>query len=362
MPLDRHALDALVPSRPCRVQHRSGHGWILNGAALSAIGIADGGELPAGVEVDAAGVPTGRIYGLDPWLRERMPRAVPDLAAVGRRLAALGVTAVTDATPVTEPEALAPIVDAVGSGALPQHIAVTGAPTMSTDALDGIDGISLGPAKLMLADHGLPSLDDVVDAIRTAHDRGRCVAVHCVTRAALALALAAWDDAGVRSGDRIEHGAVVPTEMGRHVAALGLTVVTQPGFVADRGDDYLTDVDEDDRPFLWPCASLIALGIPVGFGTDAPFGDADPWRAMGAAVERRTRTGAVLGAAERIPARAALDRFLTPLDDPGGAPRRVAAGAPADLCVLHAPLAEALAAPSSDHVRCVVRRGAVLSR
>ena len=246
--LDRRTLDALVPTRPCRVQHRSGHGWILNTAALAAIGIAAGGELPEGVEIDAAGAPTGRIYGLDAWLGERLPRSEPDLAAVGRRLGAFGVTAVTDATPVTDPAALQPIVDAVRSGSLPQHVAVTGAATMSTDALDLVDGITLGPAKVMLADHQLPSLDDVVGAMRTAHERGRRVAVHCVTRAALALALAAWDDAGVRPGDRIEHGAVVPDEMAAHVAALGLTVVTQPGFVAERGDDYLADVDEDDRP------------------------------------------------------------------------------------------------------------------
>ncbi len=287
---------------------------------------------------------------------------MPDLAAVGRRLGAFGVTAVTDATPVTDPAALRPIVDAVRSGALPQHVAVTGVATMSTDALDVIDGITVGPAKVVLADHRLPPLDDVVGAIRTAHDRGRSVAVHCVTRAALALALAAWDDAGARRGDRIEHGAVVPDEMAAHVAALGLTVVTQPGFVAERGDDYLADVDEDDRPFLWPCASLLAAGIPVGFGTDAPFGDADPWRAVAAAVERRTPTGAVLGAAERLPAGSALERFLAPLDDPGGAPRRVTAGAPADLCLLDAPLADALAEPSCEHVRWVLRRGVVLSR
>ena len=80
---------------------------------------------------------------------------------------------------------------------------------------------------------------------------------------------------------------------------------------------------------------------------------------MAAAVERRTPTGAILGAAERLPARAALERFLAPLDDPGGAPRR---GAPADLCLLDTPLVEALAEPSCEHVRWVLRRGTVLSR
>ena len=36
-------------------------------------------------------------------------------------------------------------------------------------------------------------------------------------------------------------------------------------------------------------------GIGLAAGTDAPFGDADPWAAMQAAVTRRTRAGATIG-------------------------------------------------------------------
>ena len=96
-------------------------------------------------------------------------------------------------------------------------------------------------------------------------------------------------------GDRIEHGAVVPLELIGRLRDLGLTVVTQPGFVAERGDEYLADVDPADRPDLWRCGSLLAAGVAVGAGTDAPFGSADPWRAVAAAIDRRTEGGAMLG-------------------------------------------------------------------
>ena len=49
-PLDRWALDRLVPDRPLRVQHRSGALWVLNSAALAATGAADATE--EGVERD----------------------------------------------------------------------------------------------------------------------------------------------------------------------------------------------------------------------------------------------------------------------------------------------------------------------
>ncbi len=105
---------------------------------------------------------------------------------------------------------------------------------------------------------------------------------------------------GTVAGDRIEHGAVVPAELRAELARLGLTVVTQPNFVAERGDDYLAEVDPGDQPFLWPCRSLLAAGVAVAAGTDAPFGRPDPWRLVDAAVNRRSPSGAVIGADERL--------------------------------------------------------------
>ncbi|MET0325948.1 MAG: amidohydrolase family protein, partial [Ilumatobacteraceae bacterium] len=140
---------------------------------------------------------------------------------------------------------------------------------------------------------------------------------------------------------------------------------TQPSFVAARGDQYLTDVDPDDRPHLWRCGTLLDAGIGVSAGTDAPFGDASPWRAIAAARDRRTPSGVVLGPADRITAERALAMFLTPLDDPAGLPRRVQVGAPADLCLLTTPLPEALAAagdPAAALVAATIHAGAVVHR
>ena len=138
---------------------------------------------------------------------------------------------------------------------------------------------------------------------------------------------------------------MIPLELVPRLRELGLVVVTQPAFVAARGDQYLSDVEADDVGDLWRCGSLLDAGVGVGGSTDAPFGPADPWQAIATAVDRRTKSGRVLGAAERIDAGRALAMFLSPPDDPAGAPRRVATGASADLCLLDRPLAAALAAP-----------------
>jgi predicted amidohydrolase YtcJ len=340
--IDRRALDRAVPDRPVRVQHRGGARWILNSAAVAALGL-DQVDRP-GIERDDAGRATGRLHRSDRWLRQLLPAGdAPDLAGLGRQLGARGVTGVTDTTPYTTVEDLAPLAAAVASGALPQHVVVTGAVELA--GATPPPGLRWGPVKIVIDDGAYPALDDLCDQVVTAHRHGRPVAVHCVTRVALVLALAAWDATGARRGDRVEHGAVVPPELHERLVHHGLTVVTQPGFVAERGDDYLRDVEPDDLPFLYPCASLLRRGIPVAASTDAPYTDADPWRAIEAARTRTTAGGAVLGADEAVPARRALDLFLGTANDPGGPPRRVAPGARADLCLLATPLVEALRAP-----------------
>jgi predicted amidohydrolase YtcJ len=339
-PLDREVLDELVPDRPVRVQHRTGAAWFLNTAALERLRL-------------TARHPTGRIYGEDRLVR--LPGPPPDLAPVSRALAACGVTGVTDATPYEEPDGFTSLADAVQRGAVTQHLVVTGGAALAGAPVP--DGLRQGPVKLLVADHALPPLDDLADQIRLAHRHRRAVAIHCVTRVGLVLALAAWEAAGVSPGDRVEHASVAPPELRAAMARLGLTVVTQPGFVAERGDDYLHDVEPDDRDHLYPCRSLEADGVRLGGSTDAPYSSADPWDAIHAAVQRRTAAGVVLGPDERLPARRALDLFLTPSDDPGGHPRRVEVGAEADLCLLSVPLAEALRTPTSQHVAQTFRAG-----
>jgi predicted amidohydrolase YtcJ len=176
--------------------------------------------------------------------------------------------------------------------------------------------------------------------------RPRPVAVHCVTEAALALTLAVLGECGPVRGDRIEHAAVCPPQLAALAASLGVAVVTQPSLVALRGDEYLERVDDDELPHLWPFASLLAAGVRVGCSSDAPYGDPDPWRSIAAAVERRSRSGREVAPGERVDALTALRGYLGAPDDPGGPPRSVRAGAPADLCLLDRPLADALARPA----------------
>ncbi|MGP2442819.1 amidohydrolase family protein [Streptomyces sp. JW3] len=306
--LDRWALDALVADRPVRVQHRSGAMWFLNSAALRAAAL-DGDE----------SVRDGRLWRADGRLRHVVAPVALDWKSLGRRAARLGLTGFTNADPHPAPDLRRTL------SALPQRLVV-----MGVDA----------PVKLMLDDATLPVPTGL--AATVARVRPRPVAVHCVTRVQLLVTLLALEEAGPVAGDRIEHGSVIPAEAIPWIRRLGLTVVTQPHFPAERGHQYATDVHPDDRGHLYRCRSLAEAGVPLAAGTDAPYGTHDPWAVMRAAVHRDDGEGLVPQAALRL--------FLGAPRRPS-APRRVAAGAVADLCLLHCPLREALDTLCADVVR-----------
>jgi predicted amidohydrolase YtcJ len=351
-PLDLQRLDACAPRTPIRVQHRSGALWVVNSEAARILG--PDGLTGSGAEYDGAGVFTGRLWRADDVFRT-LRETPPDLAETGRKLAAYGLTHVSDATPDDDGSAARLLAEAVRTGALPQHVQVMGA--ASPDS-----ALSLGPRKIVVTDHALPGLDELAECVRAGHSAGRAVAVHCVTRAALLLTLAAFDDGGVRPGDRVEHCAVADHGSVERIAAMGLAVVTQPTLIAVRGDDYLSRCDPEDHGDLWRHGSLIRAGVRVGLSSDAPYGDPDPWACIRAAVNRRTASGSTIGVDERVTPRRALAGLLAPLHRPGGTPRALAQGAPADAVLLDRPLDHALREPSAEHVRCTIVSGVPVYR
>ncbi|MBS0410340.1 MAG: amidohydrolase family protein [Proteobacteria bacterium] len=354
-PLDRVVLDAIAPDHPVRVQDQTGALWILNSRALAQLG----DDLPAAVERDAAGRPTGRIWRGDAWLQARLGRAPPPLTPIGAALAAAGVTGLTDASVTTDAASAAVLAGAARAGDLPQALRLMSGGLL---AAPPDRAFSVGPLKILFDDRDLPPLEEVTGKIALARSLGRAVAAHCVTAAELAVMLAAFDQApgDARPGDRIEHGGVIAPEAIGELKRLGLTVVTQPAFVFERGDRYRAEVDPGEQPDLYRCASLLAAGVPVASSSDAPYGSLDPWAAMRAAVRRQTRSGAPIGPGEAVDPGRALQLYLGRFEDPGGPPRRVALGQAADLCLLKTPLAGALAELDAGAVAATIVGGRVV--
>ena len=315
--IDRDWLDANGPARPIRMQHRGGRMWVFNTQAINALDF----DCPS----------DGRLIDSDTKLRAALNSQRPDLGPLVQALIVRGVTGVTDTTPSNDRADFAYLTD--NTGGLRTLI-------MGTADLHGQVAQSraeVGPLKLHYHDHDLPPLDQLADEIADAHAHNRCAAMHCVTRAEICLALAAFEQAGARHGDRLEHAAIADEDIVDWIARLGITVVTQPHFVADRADAYCAEVEPDELAHLWPLARFQNAGIALAGGSDAPFESFDPWHAMAAASNRPES----LSPEEAISPEAALALYTKPFRDAGAPSRKIAPGEAADLCLLDRSWAQA---------------------
>jgi predicted amidohydrolase YtcJ len=345
-------LDRIVPDRPVRVQHRSGRMWFLNSLALDTL-------LAKHAPPPGLNPSTGRLFDEDAWLRRALRGGLPSFAAVGALLARTGVTGLTDMSPANDSVVAHHFAAEQACGALPQRIVLAGRRALTPADIAG--DMTLGAAKLHLHEADLPPFDDVIAFVAEAHAQDRPVAIHCATEVELVFALACIAEAGAAPGDRIEHASVAPDSAVREIARLGLAVVSQPHFIAERGDAYLGDIEPALHAILYRLGAFRDAGVTLAAGSDAPFGGANPWTSMQAATSRRTRNGLTIGGAEALTPEDALDLYLR-------APhalteqRRIHLGAPADLCLLDRPWSLARTALDAVRISATLIRGEVIHR
>lgn len=136
-----------------------------------------------------------------------------------------------------------------------------------------------------VAGRGAPNLSqaDLVDLMRRATAGGLQVAIHAIGDAALDVALDAFAVAGAAGS--IEHAQLISPTAPARMAALGLTASIQP---AHLWDDLAAIArcwpDRDERCYAF--RALLAAGVPLALGSDAPVSPLDPWLAIAAAVHR----------------------------------------------------------------------------
>ena len=353
--LDKTWLDRYGPARPIRIQHRSGRLWILNSLGLAEI--QNRASSLASHEAEQLNQADGRLFDVDALISSVTRSQAPPMAEASSKLAAMGVTGLNDMTPSNDGNTHRWFDDLQQRGELHQKIRLSGRSDLAQCASS--DRLQIGETKVHLHAASLPDIDEFIERIRSSHSQGRGVAVHCVTEVELIFTLSAFETAGCLSGDRIEHGSIIPLPVIPLIQDLGLWIVTQPNFIKERGDDYLSYVSSADLDNLYRTRSLQDANIPVAFGTDLPFGAPDPWAAMQAAVERQTSSGQRLGGNERLTPERALYGYLGHLDSPC-TPRNVEPGATADLCLLDSSWHKVRNQLSGAHVRMTLRDGQVI--
>jgi hypothetical protein len=356
----RADLDRVSADRPVAAIHISGHLAALNGAALAAAGIAAGTPDPPGgvIRRDAAGEPTGVLEETameEPMRRAMRPGLLDALAIVregGRRYLAAGVTTAQVGYGTAD---LLSLVHLVRLGLLPLRLVFWPDMELADEVLAGRRRLEspdeawlrFGAVKLIAdgsiqahtawlsapyhtapggaarrdgepvvdADfRGYPRMapDELAGRVARYHAAGLQVAVHGNGDAAIDAVLDAFERAAQETSRADARPVVVHAQMARpdqldRMASLGAIPSFFGLHVRYWGDRHRAVFLGPERAArISPAASARARGLRFTLHCDTPVVPVEPLRAVATAVSRRTASGALLGAEERISAREAL--------------------------------------------------------
>ncbi len=329
---NRWDLDKAAPNHPVRLTHRSGHAHVLNSLALKLVGITrETGDPDSGlIERDLkTGDPTGLLYEMGNFLHDRIPSLTPaelerGLQLADQELISLGVTSIQDASSRNNIEQWKLVKSWKKSGLLHPRVNLM----MGIDAfkrnrqgchLGGLNAIQLrlGAVKIILDDttgrlH--PFQSELNAMVLEVHQAGQQIAIHALEEKAVKAACEAIQFALEKSPardhrHRIEHCSVCPPDLGRNIAALGITVVTQPAFIYFHGERYLETVADEQLKHLYPIKTLFDQGINVAASSDCPIVSPDPLVGINAAIHRLSATGEIVGGREKIQSSTALQMY-----------------------------------------------------
>ena len=189
--------------------------------------------------------------------------------------------------------------------------------------------------------------DELVGWLRRASSAGLVPAVHAIGDAANAQALDALELVGC--GGSIEHAQLLDAHDVDRFARLGIVASVQPEHAMDDRDvvDRLW-AGRSERAYVFE--SLVAAGVRLQLGSDAPVAPLDPWVAMAAAISRSRDGREAWHPEQRLVASAALAAST-------GGRATVEVGSVADLVVTEV---DPLAA-SDDQLRRMPVVGTVLA-
>ena len=336
---DRFCLDRACPNNPVVIQHASGHAGVFNTLALERLGALNG---DCGLERDGQGELTGRgeenpfldllgripMDGLEDVLRA-FQGAQEEYASHGIATAQEGLL-----QPV-----MAPVYQEILRRGLLYLDVNAYVPPADYDRLRGqfAQGVSASPGTFRAAGMkifldgspqggtawvrepyagggcGTSTMTDgqVLSAFRQALDRDAQLLAHCNgDRAAeqyLTLLAQAEREAGKKLCRPVMiHAQLLGLDQLERVKALGVIPSFFVAHVYHWGEIHVKNFGLDRAGRISPAGSALAWGIPFTFHQDSPVIPPDMLETIWCACVRKTKTGRVLGAEERIPVEAAL--------------------------------------------------------
>lgn len=339
---DRYELDRIEATRPVLLYRHCSHVAVANSAALDLAGIETGTLTPPGGSIDrmSNGEPSGVLresaIGLVSRVLEPLvPAPSPEtLLVAARRLMSLGITGIDAMTAAGTPSWCGTggeLDSLVGiAGEIPLEVTVY-VITHQPDELrrsaerilnaggnlrfggwkgfaDGSLGGHTAALRQPYADQGgagMVLLDEERDRalIEASLAAGGGVALHAIGDRANDLVLDLFESYIAAGADptrlRVEHASMLDPASIERFAALGIIASVQPSFVSSDGP-WVGERVGARLATIHPFASMLAAGIPLRAGSDAPVEHPDPWRAMASARAHSTNPKESVSSAQAL--------------------------------------------------------------
>ena len=336
---DRFCLDRACPHNPVVIQHASGHAGVFNTLALERLGALNE---DCGLERNGQGELTGRgeenpfldLLGRIPM--DGLEDVLKAFQGAQEEYASHGITTAQEG--LLQP-VMAPVYQEILRRGLLYLDVNAYVPPADYDRLRGqfAQGVSASPGTFQVAGMkifldgspqggtawvrepyagggcGTSTMTDgqVLSAFRQALDRDAQLLAHCNgDRAAeqyLTLLAQAEREAGKKLCRPVMiHAQLLGLDQLERVKTLGVIPSFFVAHVYHWGEIHVKNFGLDRAGRISPAGSALAWGIPFTFHQDSPVIPPDMLETIWCACVRRTKTGRVLGAEERIPVEAAL--------------------------------------------------------
>ena len=346
-PLRREDLDEAAPDSPVQVKHRGGHlAWYNSRAFALAHITADTPDPQGGRFLRRDGQLDGCV---EEKANEAFYKIIPSgstpeqrregVALISRRMAAAGLTSVTDAE--CPPDFCAAYQDAYKSGELRfrVYMLAQGYAQIRKDVEDaglrghfGNEWVRIGGLKYLADgsaqertmrmstpyigrpnDYGILTMsqDELNDAADDADAHDLQIGVHANGDVAIDMVLKAYERVQARGPKhlpyrpRIEHCSLVNPDLLRRIKAVGAIPTPFYTYIYYHGDKWKY-YGEEKMHWMFAHASFLQFGIPVASGSDYIPGPYEPMMALQSMVTRKDFRGRVWGGNQRITVEQAL--------------------------------------------------------
>ena len=304
-------LDPVSPDNPVFIMHIGGHWGAANSAALKIADVTASTKSPPGgmIAKDASGQPTGELYNhramdvvrryAPPISDELMRQSILDMQA---KMAACGVTNIQDNN-VRSTADIKAYQDLTHSGQfyLRNNIFMTMEWPQDLERITEVqylkEGLTTFSGWKFLIDGQMPTAfchephngqawnlstweaKTFKKAVRTLHDTGMQICVHCFGDAAVDLSLDAFEEAMNTNPrpdprHRLEHVIITTPESTQRIKDLGVVVSTNPHFIYLAGDSYEPIFGAERTKRAMVTREWLENGIHMTIGSDAPT---TPW-------------------------------------------------------------------------------------